>query len=87
MATPSATPTTPAMKKAPTISQVVVHRCCAQAISPNHMAFQTESGAGSRYSRMPVVLTASCQTAISATNSAAVGQYWRVNAVDIHDIL
>ena len=29
-------------------------------------AFQTESGAGSRYSRMPLTLTASCQTAISS---------------------
>ncbi len=31
----------------------------AQAVSPCHSAFQTESGEGSRYSRMPPKVTAS----------------------------
>ena len=29
---------------------------------------------------MPEKLTASCQSAISETNSTTVGQYWRANA-------
>src|SRR5258708_32979404 len=80
MATPSATPTAPAIRKAPTISQVVTQRCCAQLTSPCHSEFQTESGEGRRYSRIPPKLTAICQAASSVANSATVGQYWRLNA-------
>src|SRR5437763_6379263 len=80
IATPSATPTAPAIRKAPTISQVVTQRCCVQATSPCHSEFQTASGEGRRYSRMPPKLTAICQTTSRAANSAIVGQYWRLSA-------
>src|SRR5438132_10298028 len=77
MATPNATPTTAAKKKAPTISKDVTQRCCAQTVSPCHSAFHTAMGEGSRYSRMPPALTAACQLARRKANSATVGQYWR----------
>ena len=79
MATPSATPTMAAMKKAPTISSVVVQICWLQAISFDHRPFQTEIGAGRRYSRIPPKLTAACQLASRNANSTRVGQYWRLS--------
>jgi hypothetical protein len=79
MATPSATPTTPAMKKAPMISQV-----CPQmlrpGISPCHIAFHTRSGCGQEIFAMPVTLDGELP-ARAAHEQRDVGQYWRSTAL------
>ena len=56
------------------ISTVVVQRWGHQPVSPCQSAFQTESGAGSRYSRMLPKVTAACQLANRKAKRASVGQ-------------
>src|SRR3990172_1314195 len=81
MAVPRSTPTTPASRKAPTISRLVIQMWLHHGMPTSTVARSTLSGPGRMYSRTRNTLTASCQAASSAAKRTSDGRFRRSQAV------